>query len=143
MAGKLRIPRMRGAVTGMPLGLLGATDALRPLIGPHSRFAYSPDRARTDTTGRLFLEILPGIAAFIAGVIVPATALRPVAVIGACFGGAWFAAGGAVAPLWTRGSAPAQVSRSAEPRLGRLNRSDPSPDLVSSWPSGPRWQSAH
>jgi hypothetical protein len=95
----------------MLLVLLGAWGALGPLIGPYFRFAYSPDSAWTYTTGRMFLEILPGIAAFIGGVIVLASTLRPVAVLGAWIGaasGAWFAIGGAVAPLWTRGSGPLQ-----------------------------------
>jgi hypothetical protein len=111
MAGKLRIPRMRGAVTGMLLVLLGAWGALGPLIGPYFRFAYSPDSAWTYTTGRMFLEILPGIAAFIGGVLLLASRLRPVAVLGGWIGaasGAWFAIGGAVSPLWIRGSGPLQ-----------------------------------
>jgi len=111
MAGNLRIPRTRGAVTGMLLVLLGAWGALVPFIGPYFRFAYSPDSAWTYTTGRLWLEILPGIAAFIGGIILLVTRLRMVAILGAWIGavsGAWFAIGSALSPLWTRGSAPAQ-----------------------------------
>jgi len=111
MAGKLRIPRTRGAVTGILLALLGAWGGLVPLIGPYLHFAYSPDSAWTYTTGRLWLEILPGIAAFTGGIILLVSRLRPLAILGAWIGaasGAWFAMGSALAPLWTHGSAPAQ-----------------------------------
>jgi hypothetical protein len=95
----------------MLLVLLGAWGALVPLIGPYFRFAYSPDSPWTYTTGRLWLEILPGTAAFIGGIILLVSRLRMVAILGAWIGavsGAWFAIGSALSPLWTHRSAPAQ-----------------------------------
>ena len=40
----LRMPRSRGAVSGLLLVILGAWGALIPFVGPHFNFAYTPDR---------------------------------------------------------------------------------------------------
>jgi hypothetical protein len=104
MVGMLRVPRTRGVASGLLLVLLGAWGALAPFVGPYFRFAYTPDSAWTWTWGRLFLEILPGAAAVIGGLILLVSAVRPVAMTGACLaaaGGAWFAAGMLFAPLWS------------------------------------------
>src|SRR5215469_115304 len=94
MTAMMRVPRTRGVGSGVLLILLGAWGALIPFIGPYFHFAYTPDVAWTYTVGRFWLEILPGVV----------TAIRPAAVVGACLaaaGGAWFALGSLVAPLWT------------------------------------------
>ena len=44
MAGMLRVPRSRGALSGVLLLLLGAWGALIPFIGPYFNYAYTPDR---------------------------------------------------------------------------------------------------
>lgn len=104
MTGMLRVPRTRGAASGFLLILLGAWGALIPFIGPLFHFAYTPDTAWTWTWGRFFLEVLPGAVALIGGLILLVSAIRPVAIAGACVAaaaGAWFAAGALFAPLWT------------------------------------------
>jgi len=111
MAGKLHVPRSRGALTGMLLILLGAWGGLIALIGPYFHYAYTPDTTWTYATGRLWLEILPGIGAVTGGVMLLASSLRPIAILGAwlaAISGAWFAIGGALAPLWTQGGPPVQ-----------------------------------
>jgi hypothetical protein len=103
MTGMLRVPRTRGVASGLLLILLGAWGALIPFIGPYFHFAYTPDSAWTWTWGRFFLEVLPGAAAFLGGLILLISAFRPVAMAGACLaaaGGAWFAVGMLFAPLW-------------------------------------------
>jgi hypothetical protein len=70
MAGMLRVPMRRGALAGV---LLGAWRALIAFIGPYFHYAYAPDRAWSYTTGRLWLEILPGAGALAGGVIVLAS----------------------------------------------------------------------
>jgi hypothetical protein len=106
MAGMLRVPRSRGALTGALLVLLGIWGGLIAFVGPYFHYAYTPDKAWTYTTGRLWLEILPGAAAVLGGLIVGGSASRPVAIFGAwlaALSGAWFALGGLLSTLWTIG----------------------------------------
>lgn len=113
MAGMLRVPRSRGALSGVFLVLLGAWGALIPFIGPYFHYAYTPDSAWTYNTGRLWLEVLPGAATWLAGLIVLTAATRPVAIFGAWLGamsGAWFVVGTPLSTLWTTGAVPAAGS---------------------------------
>jgi hypothetical protein len=106
MAGITRIPRTRGALSGLLLILLGAWGALIPFVGPYFHYAYTPDKAWAYTTGRLWLEILPGAAAVLGGFIVLSSARRPVAILSAflaAVGGAWFVVGNLVSVLWNHG----------------------------------------
>lgn len=106
MAGILRVPRSRGALSGVLLVLLGAWGALIPFIGPYFHYAYSPDRAWTYNTDRLWLEILPGAAVLLGGLIALVASTRPTAVFGtwlAALSGAWFVLGRPLSTLWTTG----------------------------------------
>jgi len=107
MTTMLQVPRSRGAVCGLLLMLLGAWGALIPLIGPYFHYAYTPDRAWTFTAGRVWLEIVPGVAVFVGGLLLLASASRPVAMFGtwlAAAGGAWFALGTVLSPIWPAAS---------------------------------------
>ncbi|HZR50633.1 MAG TPA: hypothetical protein VFB06_14055 [Streptosporangiaceae bacterium] len=109
MAGMLQVRRSRGALGGVLLILLGAWGALIPFIGPYFHYAYTPDKAWTYNTGRLWLEILPGAAAFVGGLLLVGTMGRHTKLFGAVLAvvaGAWFAVGNVLAPLWTT-AAPA------------------------------------
>jgi hypothetical protein len=104
MTATLRVPRSRGALSGLLLVLLGIWGALIPFVGPYFHYAYTPDRTWDYTTGRLWLEVLPGLAAVAGGLLMLGSRLRPVAVFGtwlAAAGGAWFAVGGLAARHWT------------------------------------------
>jgi hypothetical protein len=124
MAGMLRVRRSRGAAAGLLLILLGVWGGLIAFIGPYFHYAYTPDSPWTYTSGRLWLEILPGIATLVGGLILLASTLRPTALLGAwmaAIGGAWFVVGSALAPLWARVGASAlgapvggQVARAVE-----------------------------
>jgi hypothetical protein len=106
MTGMLRVPRSRGALSGLLLILLGAWGALIPFIGPYFHYAYTPDTAWTYNTGRLWLEILPGAGAFLGGFIVLTAGTRPAALFGgwlAAMSGAWFVVGKPLSALWTAG----------------------------------------
>lgn len=108
MAGTLRVPRSRGALSGVLLLLLGLWGGLAPFVGPYVDFAYTPDRAWAFTTGRLWLEIAPAAATVLGGLILLFSANRLLASLGAwiaTLGGAWFVAGGPVSALWTDGAA--------------------------------------
>jgi hypothetical protein len=103
----LQVPRSRGAVSGLLLVLLGLWGALIPLVGPYFHYAYTPDTAWTLTTGRVWLEIVPGAATFLGGIILLASASRPLAMFGAelaAAAGAWFALGMVIIPLWPAAS---------------------------------------
>ncbi len=96
MAGMLRVPRSRGALSGVLLLLLGVWGGLVPFVGPYFHYAYTPDRGWAYTSGRLWLEILPGVATALGGLIVLGSANRAVAAFGAwlaALGGAWFVVG--------------------------------------------------
>jgi hypothetical protein len=108
MAGRLRTPRRQGAVAGILLMLLGAWGGLIALVGPYFHYAYTPDKPWIYTSGRLWLEILPGVAALAGGLIVLVSSLRPLTILGAgiaAVSGAWFAVGSALAPVWIHGGA--------------------------------------
>jgi len=103
MNGLLRVPRSRGVLSGLLLVLLGAWGALVAFVGPYFHYAYTPDQAWTYTTGRLWLEVLPGAATVLGGLIVLVSASRPMAHFGAwlaALAGAWFALGSVIAPAW-------------------------------------------
>ena len=96
MAAVSSAPRARGGISGFLLILLGAWGAVIPFVGPYFGYAYTPDTTWTYTTGRLWLSILPGAAAFLGGVMVLLAATRPAAMAGglvALLGGAWFVVG--------------------------------------------------
>jgi hypothetical protein len=96
MAAVSAVPRTRGGISGVLLILLGAWGAIIPFIGPYFGYAYTPDTTWTYTTGRLWLSILPGAAAFLGGIMVLLAASRPAAMAGgfvALLGGVWFVVG--------------------------------------------------
>jgi hypothetical protein len=92
----LYMPRTRGAVTGLILILLGAWGALIPFIGPIFNWSYTVDPAWTWTTAKGWLEVLPGVAAAVGGLLLLSAGNRASAMFGgwlALFGGAWFVVG--------------------------------------------------
>lgn len=103
--GRLRMPRSRGSVIGVLLVILGAWGALIPFVGPNFDFAYTPGHAWT--TARGWLEVLPGAATALGGLLLIVSGNRASAMLGgwlAAFGGAWFVVGGTLAPLLGIGS---------------------------------------
>jgi hypothetical protein len=103
MNGMLRVPRSRGVLSGFLLLLLGVWGALIPFIGPYFHYAYTPDKAWVYTSGRLWLEILPGAATFLGGLLVLSSAYRHMALFGAwlaVLSGAWFSLGTVLRPIW-------------------------------------------
>ena len=101
--GRMYVTRSRGMLSGLLLVLLGIWGALIPFVGPYFSFAYTPDRAWVWTWGRLWLEILPGAAAVIGGLMLIGTAHRAVGVFAgwlASVAGAWFIVGPILSRLW-------------------------------------------
>lgn len=102
----MRVPRTRGALSGLLLIALGAWGALIPFIGPYFNYAYTPDTAWSWTMGRFWLEVLPGAVTVLGGLILLSTANRANAALGgwlASAAGAWFIVGPFVSRLWAAG----------------------------------------
>jgi hypothetical protein len=96
----LYMPRTRGAVTGLLLILLGAWGALIPFIGPIINWAYVAGPAWTWTAAKGWLEVLPGVATAVGGLLLLVSGNRASAMFGgwlAVFAGAWFVVGRAFA----------------------------------------------
>jgi hypothetical protein len=75
-------------------------------IGPYFHYAYTPDVSWTYNTERLWLEILPGGAVFLAGLLLIISSHRIEAMFGAWLAvasGAWFALGTVLSPIWNGG----------------------------------------
>jgi hypothetical protein len=113
----LQMRRSRGAFSGFLLILLGLWGALVPFVGPYFHYAYTPDKAWTYNTGRLWLELLPGAAVFLGGVLLMVARSRHTALFGALLAaaaGAWFTLGTVLSPLWNHhvpmGGSPAGSS---------------------------------
>jgi hypothetical protein len=105
---RLWMPRSRGAVSGLLLVVLGAWGALIPFVGPHFNFAYTPDQDWAWTPARGWLEVLPGGATVLGGLLLIFSGNRITAIVGAwlaALAGVWFVIGGQVAPLLRIGSA--------------------------------------
>jgi hypothetical protein len=103
----LWMPRSRGALSGLILVILGAWGALVPFVGPNFNFAYTPDQDWAWSTARGWLEVLPGVATVLGGLLLIFSGNRISAVLGgwlAVLAGAWFVIGGQVAPLLKIGS---------------------------------------
>jgi hypothetical protein len=125
MAGTLRVRRSRGALSGSLLVLLGVWGALIPFIGPYFNYAYTPDRAWTATSGRMWLDVLPGVVTLAGGLVVLLSRFRPAVLFGswiAALAGAWFAVGDLIAGHWAGLPAPGtpvgSAARSALEQLG-------------------------
>ena len=106
-ASGLRMPRSRGAISGLILIILGAWGALIPFVGPHFNFAYTPDQDWAWSTARGWLEVAPGATTVLGGLLLMLSGNRVTAVLGGWLGvlaGAWFVVGGEVAPLLGIGS---------------------------------------
>ncbi|ULE32836.1 hypothetical protein [Mycobacterium sp. IDR2000157661] len=98
--GRLQMPRSRGAMSGFLLILLGLWGALIPFVGPYFNFAFTPDEAWAWTSGRGWLEVLPGLVTVVGGLLLLTSRNRATAMLGgwlAVAGGAWFVIGRAMA----------------------------------------------
>jgi hypothetical protein len=114
--GRLQIPRSRGAASGFLLIVLGVWGALIPFIGPYFDFAYTPDTEWTWTTARGWLEVLPGAATVVGGLILLRSGNRATAMFGgwlSVIAGAWFVVGRLFADVLPLGNIGAPVADTA------------------------------
>lgn len=103
-----RVPRSRGAMTGVLLVLLGLWGGLVPFLGPRFGFAYTPNAVWTMTWGRLWIEVVPSAAALLGGIFLIFSASRVAGLWAgwlAALAGAWLVVGPAASKLWFHGVA--------------------------------------
>jgi hypothetical protein len=118
--GRLQMPRSRGAASGFLLILLGAWGALIPFVGPYFDFAFTPDQEWTWTTARGWLEVLPGAAAVVGGLLLLVSRNRATAMFGGwltVLAGAWFVVGRALAGPLGIGDVGAPVAATETKRV--------------------------
>lgn len=104
--GKLQMPRSRGAASGFLLILLGVWGALVPFIGPYFHFAWGSTTAWDWTSARGWLEVLPGVAAVVGGLLLLTSRNRATAMLGGwltVLAGAWFVIGRSLGESWHTG----------------------------------------
>lgn len=102
----MRIPRSRGAVSGLLLVVLGAWGAVVPFVGSYFSWVIGSDQTWDWTAGRFWLSVLPGAVAIIGGLWLMRSAHRASAAWGtwmAIAAGAWFVVGSEVSRLWNHG----------------------------------------
>jgi len=104
---RARILRRRGSATGLTLIVLGVWGGLVPFVGPYFNYSMARDDAWMWQMNRLWLEILPGAAAVLAGLILIGAVTRGSAMFGGLLGlaaGIWFVCGPQTSTLWEHGS---------------------------------------
>lgn len=106
---RTHVARSKGAATGTILVLLGLWGGLVPFVGPYFGYAFTPDRPWAWTDGRLWLEVLPAVAAVIGGLMVLSSSNRLVGLAGgwlAAAAGLWFVVGRDLSMLWNASGVP-------------------------------------
>ena len=102
-----RIPRSRGAVSGVLIVLLGLWAALVPFVGPYFHYAMHSTQQWQWFADRGWLELLPGAVTVAGGVMLIRATTRGGACLGALLAlaaGLWLIAGPSVSALWHHGA---------------------------------------
>jgi hypothetical protein len=89
--------------------LLGAWGAVVPFVGPYFDYSFGTNATWQYTSDRLWLNILPGAAALLGGLLILLAARRSAGVLGgwlALTAGAWFVIGPAVSLTWEQAAGP-------------------------------------
>lgn len=102
---------MRSVTTrtaGFVILIAGVWGGLIPFVGPYFHFTLGPDTSWTWNSGRLFLDVLPAVAAVLGGLVLLGAGPRLLGRIGALLalvGGIWFVIGPGISTLWHVGGA--------------------------------------
>ena len=106
--GGTQLARSTGMMSGLLVLLLGVWGALVPFVGPYFGYAFASHATWFYDSNRLWLDVLPGGAAVIGGLLLMSASTRRAGILAAWIGfaaGAWFLAGPAVSGLWGHGAA--------------------------------------
>lgn len=109
-AGRFRIANSTGLLVGVLLVLLGIWGAIVPFVGPYFGYGLGYAGPWYFSLGRLWLDVLPGIAVLLGGMVLAASRNRALAWPAACLalaGGIWFVVGSQISRLWTAGGGTA------------------------------------
>ena len=102
-----RIRARRGAFTGLLILLLGAWAGLIPFIGPSFDYSLGSDSTWDWFANRLWLSVLPAVAAVIGGILLVTSRTRAKASLGgllALGAGLWLIVGPSFSMLWEHGN---------------------------------------
>lgn len=102
-----RIPRTKGALSGLIILVLGLWGALIPFVGPYFHYAMHSNQHWQWFADRFWLEVLPGAVAAIGGFLLMTGARRASMSLGgiaALAAGLWFIVGPNVSMLWNHGA---------------------------------------
>jgi hypothetical protein len=105
----MRMARSTGMASGLLVMVLGIWGALIPFVGPYFDYSFGTNTAWHYATDRLWLNILPGALAVIAGLLLLMAATRAAGMFAGWLGvvaGAWFVVGPAVSLTWESGTGP-------------------------------------
>lgn len=105
----MRIVRTTGVAGGLLIALLGIWGALIPFVGPYFNYSFGVNSTWHYTADRLWLDILPGAVALLAGLVLLEARTRSTAAVGAwlaIFAGTWFVIGPSVSLTWEHGAGP-------------------------------------
>ena len=108
----LMVRRSHGVITGLLLALLGLWGAIVPFVGPYFNYAFGVANPWFFTPDRLWLNILPGIAVALGGLMLGSSTSRGNSGWGAwlaLLGGIWLTTGPVLTQLWNTGSAGVSI----------------------------------
>ncbi|MGI8427842.1 MAG: hypothetical protein ACR2OB_00715 [Solirubrobacteraceae bacterium] len=91
---------------GFLILIAGIWGGLIPFVGPYFHFTLGPDTSWTWTNGRLYLDVVPAIAAVLGGLLLLGAGPRLLGRFGALLalaGGIWFTVGPGISTLWHPG----------------------------------------
>ena len=100
----MRLARSTGAGGGLLILILGIWGIFIPFVGPYFHYGFSPDTAWHFSSNRLWLDVLPGVAAVLGGLALIVSARRASGVAGgwlALMGGVWFLLGPSISLFWS------------------------------------------
>lgn len=93
-------------IVGLTILIGGIWGGIIPFVGPYFHFTLGPDQAWTWTSGRLYLSVLPAIAAVVGGLLLLGAGPWGAGRLGALLGlvaGIWFVVGPDLSLLWRTG----------------------------------------
>lgn len=99
----MRLSRTTGAGMGLLVLLLGIWAAIIPFVGPYFEYGFAPHSAWHFTLNRLWLNVLPGVAAVLGGLTMIGARRRSSGILGcwlALAGGVWLLLGPSVSMFW-------------------------------------------
>src|SRR5262249_28448669 len=100
---QMRIARSTGMASGLIVAALGIWAGLIPFVGPYFHYGFAPDASWHWATSRLWLDVLPGAALIIGGVMMFSASSRTHGIAGSLIGliaGGWLLLGSAVSLFW-------------------------------------------